>query len=135
MNTAQENKAFITQYFQALSGVAKTPELYDQYISPGNQALRDHINQAEAAFPRYEMIVRDMIAEGDKVAVRADWRATHQGEFMGVPASGRSIDVPFLIIYQIGADGLIADQWLQVDSVALMTQIGAMPMPDAPAEE
>lgn len=135
MNTAQENKAFITQYFQALSGAEKPPELLDQYISPSNQALRDHVNQAETAFPRYEMIVRDMIAEGDKVAVRADLRGTHQGEFMGVPASGRSIDVPFLIIYQIGADGLIADQWLQVDAVTLMIQIGAMPMPDAPAGE
>jgi predicted ester cyclase len=63
-----------------------------------------------------------MLAEDDKVVVRFTLRATHRGEFMGIPATGKPIAVPGIIIYRI-ANGKIAEHWMQVDSVALTQQL------------
>jgi steroid delta-isomerase-like uncharacterized protein len=123
---ASENKAFIRRYLDAISGKDKPAALQDQYIADSDQALRQHIAYSEGAFPRYELIAEDMLAEDDKVVVRFTLRATHQGEFMGIPATGKQIAVPGIIIYRI-ANGKIAEHWMLVDSPALMQQLGAQP--------
>ena len=118
-----ESKAFIQRYLDALSGKNKPPALVNQYVADVDEALKQHIAGAEAAFPHYELIAEDLIAEGDKVVVRFTLRATHQGDFMGVSATGRQINVPGIIIYRI-ADGKIVEHWMQIDSVAMMQQLG-----------
>jgi predicted ester cyclase len=118
-----ESRTFIQQYLAAISGKAKPPTLVNQYVADADAALQQHIAGAEAAFPHYELIADDLIAEGDKAVVRFSLRATHQGEFMGIPATGRSINVPGIIIYRI-ADGKIVEHWMQIDSAALMQQLG-----------
>ena len=100
MSTA-ESRAFIQRYLEAISGKEKPPALVNQYVADADEALRQHIAGAEAAFPHYEMMVEDLLAEGDKVAVRFTMRATHQGDFMGIPATGRQVNVPGIIIYRI----------------------------------
>jgi steroid delta-isomerase-like uncharacterized protein len=119
-----ENKAFIQQYLGAVSGKAKPPALVNQYVA--DDTLRHHIAGAEAAFPRYEMIFEDLVAEDDKVAVRFTMRATHQGDFMGIPATGRQVNVPGIIIYRI-ADQKIVEHWMHFDALALMQQLGVQP--------
>ena len=127
MSTA-ESRVFIQQYLAALSGKAKPPALVNQYVADTDEALQQHIAQTEAAFPHYELIADDLIAEGDKAIVRFSLRATHQGEFMGIPATGRSINVPGIIIYRMAANEKnevkIIEHWLQMDSLALLQQLG-----------
>ena len=124
--SASENKALIRRYLDALSGKDKPAALLDQYIADSDQALKQHIAYSESAFPRYELVAEDMLAEDDNVAVRFTLRATHRGEFMGIPATGKQIAVPGIIIYRI-ANGKIAEHWMQVDSAALMQQLGGQP--------
>ncbi len=121
--SASENKAFIRRYLDALSGQEKPAALVDQYIADSDQALKQHIAYSESAFPCYELIAEDLLAEDDKVVVRFTLRATHRGEFMGIPATGKQVAVPGLIIYRM-ANGKIAEHWMQVDSVELMRQLG-----------
>ena len=121
--SASENKAFIRRYLDALSGQEKPAALLDQYIADSDQALKQHIAYSESAFPRYELIAEDMFAEDDKVVVRFTLRATHRGEFMGIPATGKQVAVPGIIIYRL-AGGKIAEHWMQVDSVEMMRQLG-----------
>jgi len=121
--SASENKAFIRRYLDALSGQEKPAALLDQYIADSDQALKQHIAYSESAFPRYELIAEDMFAEDDKVVVRFTLRATHRGEFMGVPATGKKVAVPGIIIYRI-ANGKITEHWMQIDSGGLMQQLG-----------
>jgi steroid delta-isomerase-like uncharacterized protein len=78
------------------------------------------------AFPDFEMSVEDTIAEGDKVVIRVTARGTHQGEFMGMPPTGRRIEVPLIDIARI-RDGKIAEHWGVMDNAAMMQQLGAMP--------
>ena len=124
--SASENKALIRRYLDALSGKDKPAALLDQYIADSDQALKQHIAYSESAFPRYELVAEDMLAEDDNVAVRFTLRATHRGEFMGIPATGKQIAVPGIIIYRI-ANGKIAEHWMQVDSAALTQQLGGQP--------
>jgi predicted ester cyclase len=119
-----ENKALIQQYLAALSGKAKPPALVKQYVA--DEILQQHIAGAEAAFPHYEMVVEDLIGESDKVVVRFTLRATHQGDFMGIPATGRPINVPGIIIYRIAADKIV-EHWMQFDAMTMMQQLGVQP--------
>ena len=124
----EDNKALIRRYLDALGGNDKPPELVNQYVAESDEDLRQHIAMAEAGFPRYELPPDDIIAEGDKVVVRATMRATHLGEFFGVPATGKEVTMPLIIIYRI-ADGRIVEHWIQMDVFGLMQQLGAIPMP------
>ena len=121
-----ENKAFIRRYITAISGEAKTDALLSQYIS--DPELRRFIGGFEAGFPSYELQVEDMIAESDKVVVRATFRGKHLGEVRGVPATGKIVTFPVIIIYQLG-DGKILRHWLASDTLSLAQQIGAAPLP------
>ena len=126
--TTEDNKALIRRYLDALGGKEKPPALVNQYVAESDEDLRQHIAMAEAGFPRYELPPDDIIAEGDKVVVRATMRATHLGEFFGVPATGKEVNMPLIIIYRI-ADGRIVEHWIQMDVFGLMQQLGAIPVP------
>ena len=121
-----ENKAFIRRYITAISGEAKTDALLSQYIS--DPELRRFIGAFEAGFPSYELQVEDMIAESDKVVVRATFRGKHLGEVRGVPATGNTVTFPVIIIYQLG-DGKILRHWLASDTLSLAQQIAAASLP------
>ena len=121
--STNESRNFIQQYLAAINGVAKPPALVNQYVAADDEPLRQHIADAEVAFPYYVLFVEDLIAEHDKVVVRFRLQATHQGDFMGIPATGRQVDVPGIIIYRV-ADQQIVEHWMQIDSMALMQQLG-----------
>ncbi|MGZ9235246.1 MAG: ester cyclase [Anaerolineales bacterium] len=79
-----------------------------------------------AAFPDSRVVVDDVIAEGDKVAVRHRLQGTHQTEFQGVPATGRQVEVGGIVIFRI-EKGLIAEAWLNADIMGMMQQLGVVP--------
>ncbi len=123
-----DNKALIARYFAALSGKDKPRSVIDQYVSDEDDLLKQHIAMYEAAFARYELIADEMVAEGDKVAVQARMVATHTGDLMGIPATGRKVDVPIALTYWI-ANGKIVRHWILADAMTLMQQLGALPTP------
>jgi predicted ester cyclase len=128
--SAEENKAFIREYFAALSGKDKPASVVNRYVGDSDEALKQHIAGSEVAFPHYELIAEDMIAEGDKVAVRALLRAVNSGPFMGMPPTGKQVTVPGWLIYRV-ANGKIVEHWMLFDSMSLMQQLGALPQPQA----
>lgn len=128
--SAAENRALVAAYFDAISGKEKPTAVQEEYIADSDQALKDHIDLFEAAFPLYELIAEDVIAEGDRVAVRSTFRGTHQGEFAGIPATDRDVEIPVFLIYRI-ENGLIAEHWMQADVMGLMQQLGVLPVPDS----
>lgn len=131
--SADENKAFIRRYLSALSGQDKPLSVIRQYVAEEEAALIEHILDAEHAFPHYELVVEDLIAEGDKVNVRARFRGVHRGEFMGIPATGREFDVAAFVTYRI-SNNRIVEHWLLPDSLALMQQLGVVATPEAGRE-
>jgi steroid delta-isomerase-like uncharacterized protein len=81
-----------------------------------------------SAFPDEETTFEDQIAEGDKVVSRMTSRATHAGEFQGIPPTGKRITVTGIWIDWV-VGGKIAERWGQVDMLGVMQQLGVVPMP------
>jgi steroid delta-isomerase-like uncharacterized protein len=80
-----------------------------------------------AAFPDLRMSVEDVISSGDKVVARTRATGTHEGELMGIPATGRRIDVQLVDIIRFGDDGLAREHWGVFDSMTMMQQLGVIP--------
>jgi predicted ester cyclase len=118
--TTAECKQLIGRYLQALSGQAKTPDLVARWVSDPH--LMEHIEQAEAAFPCYELIADELIAERDLVMMRGTFRGVHQGSFAGIPATGRSVSAPLMIVYRL-ANNHIVEHWMQFDAGAVIAQL------------
>jgi len=76
------------------------------------------------AFPDLQAQLDDLVAADDKVAVRLTLRGTHQGEFQGIPATGRTIGYVSHEFYRV-RDGLIAEEWICSDMATLHDQLTA----------
>jgi predicted ester cyclase len=77
------------------------------------------------AFPNMNIIVEDMIAEGDKVAARCSVRAKHEGEFLGRAATQSPVDFSGMTIVRI-AGGKIVEAWNNFDFMVLHKQVGLL---------
>lgn len=78
------------------------------------------------AFPDSNFIIDDVIAEGDKVAVRHRLQGTHQAELQGIPATGRQVEIGAVVIFRI-ENGRVAEAWLNADIMGMMQQLGVVP--------
>jgi steroid delta-isomerase-like uncharacterized protein len=78
------------------------------------------------AFPDSYFTVEDMVAEGEKVATRKTFHGTHEGEFMGIPPSGRAVSMGLIDIVRI-SDGRVVEHWSMGDTLGLMQQLGVIP--------
>jgi steroid delta-isomerase-like uncharacterized protein len=94
----------------------------------GVEGVREFYDMYRSAFPDTEITIEDQLAEGNKVATRWTGRGTHQGELMGVPASGNRVEFAGMTIDRIEG-GKIAEEWDNYDALGLMQQIGAIPEP------
>ena len=97
---------------------------------PGQEGLKDVLRGMRAAFPDLYFSVEEQIAGGDKVLTRFEWTGTHQGEFLGVPATGRSVRVWGMVVDRLQA-GRIKDTRIIMDALGLMMQLGVFPPPKA----
>ena len=77
--------------------------------------------------------VGDILSVGDRIALRYTLRGTHDGELMGVPASGRQVASDGMVFARI-RDGMVVERWGVQDMLTLLGQIGALPGPGAAAE-
>lgn len=96
-------------------------------LAPTKAGVMDFFRMSRAAFPDMRMDVEDIVASGDKVVARVRLTGTHQGEFMGMPATGKRIDVQLVDITRFGDDGLAHEHWGVVDTLSMMQQLGAVP--------
>ncbi len=92
---------------------------------PAEQQL---VSMFLSAFPDLHFTIDDMLAEGDKVVLRVTGRGTQQGELLGVPPTDRQVTFSAMLIYRL-AGGKIAEQWAIMDTLGLLQQLGALPVP------
>jgi steroid delta-isomerase-like uncharacterized protein len=96
-------------------------------LAPTKEGVMEFFRMYKEAFPDMRMEAEDVLASGDRVVVRARATGTHEGEFMGMPATGKSIDVQLIDILRFGDDGLAHEHWGVFDALAMMQQLGAIP--------
>lgn len=90
--------------------------------------LQPFFSSVFSAFPDLQITLEDVIEEGDRVAARFTWTATHREAFMGILPTGRRVTVGGINIYRI-AGGRIAEEWWSEDVFGLLQQLGAVPSP------
>jgi steroid delta-isomerase-like uncharacterized protein len=94
--------------------------------SPDRDGLHDFVKQVRTAFPDLDARIDDVLVEGDEIAVRATIRGTHEGNFMGIPPTGKKVEVANYDFVRIENDQAV-EHWGTIDSAALMEQLGAAP--------
>ena len=113
-------------------------ELYDPAIAHhglGPEPLDHRANRGFyeglwAAFPGARLTIDDTVAEDDRLALRFHLAGEHRGEFMGVPATGRTFVLNAQTIMHF-RDGRVVERWTTGDLLGLLTRLGALPAPGA----
>ena len=92
----------------------------------GSEQIKQGITRLRAAFPDLRYTVEDMIAERDQVVVRYSGRGIHQGEFRGIPPTGKQMTYTGILIWRFG-DGKMVEHWAVADVLGLFQQLGVIP--------
>jgi len=124
MDQQRKNKEFIINYLTAVSGVEKPRELLEKYIS--DEALISHIEIFEAAFPKYDLFIDEMTAEGKRIIIKARVNGTHLGDLGGIPPTCKTVDFPVIVAYEIENEKIVS-HWMLADQMKLMEQLGVIP--------
>ena len=95
-------------------------------IASGREGVKGSIQALRSAFAGLHLNVEDAIADGDKVWLRLQATGTHDGPFMGVPATGRPIDITVIDIARI-VDGRLVEHWGVADRLRVVEQLGLTP--------
>jgi steroid delta-isomerase-like uncharacterized protein len=96
-------------------------------IPPTKDGVRQFFQMYFAAFPDLKFDVEDMVQSGDTVWTRCRATGTHSGDFIGIPATGKKIDIELIDIVRFGDDGLGHEHWGVLDALKMMQQLGVVP--------
>jgi steroid delta-isomerase-like uncharacterized protein len=94
----------------------------------GPRAQRDFLAGLFMAFPDLNLRPERLIAQENLVVVHFTVQGTHRGEFMGMPATGREVMIQAVDIFRLKREK-ITEQWVVMDALGLMQQLGAVPIP------
>ena len=97
-------------------------------ITPDKAGSRQGFALMFEAFPDMHIEVENMVANGDRVAIRSTFTGTHQGEMMGIPATGKQVRVGAMDIVRL-RDGKTTDHWGVLDNLGMLMQLGVIPTP------
>jgi steroid delta-isomerase-like uncharacterized protein len=138
--SADANKQILRRFFEELFNTGDL-SIADEIVAenfvndnnipgepPGREELKAFVTLLRTSFRDIHFTVDDQIAEGNKVATRLHFTGTHQGEFAGMPPTGKSINVTAINIQRVSG-GQIQETWLDWDALGTMQQLGAIPAP------
>ena len=100
-------------------------------LAPTKEGVLEFFRMYRAAFPDLRVDPEDVIASGDKVVVRVRATGTNTGDFMGMPATGKSMDIQLIDIVRFDEDGLGHEHWGVADVMKMMQQLGVVPTPES----
>lgn len=134
VQTEEQNKTVVRQFHEALD--SQNVNRFIEFLAPGSvghgAGPQEDVNAENAAqflqpffqaFPDMTHSIEDIFAKGDKVVARILIQATHNGDLMGIPATGNKVKYSQITIFQV-VDGKIKESWRLTDSLGLMMQLG-----------
>ena len=136
---SDENKAIIYRLIDEVWNQRKL-DILDEIVAPdavihsttvpdlsrGPEGAKQYVRLFWAAFPDLQVTTDDIVAEGDKVALRWSAHGTHEGRLMGIEPTGKPMTITGQAIYQIGA-GKIKEDWINADALGMLRQLGIVP--------
>ena len=125
--STEENKALVRREQEELWNHTGDLDAAGDLFAPElAEAARQEAADFRRGFPDVISTIEDIVAEGDRVAARWRARASHLGEYVGVPPTGKEVEFTGISMYRIEG-GRIAESWTVEDELGLMRQIGAVP--------
>jgi predicted ester cyclase len=125
----EDNKALVRREQEELWNHTGNLDAAEELFAPEQvEAARQEAADFRRGFPDVVSTIEDLIAEGDKVVARWRARATHRGEYVGIPPTGKEVEFTGISVYRIEG-GKIAESWTVEDELGLLRQIGAVPEP------
>ena len=137
--STEENKTLFLHYQDALR--SKNPDdlkavLAPDFVGhdlppglpPGPEGLILFRMKVNEVFADQKMVVEDLMAVDDRVIARFTLTQTHQGEYMGIAATGKPVTLELIEIDRM-ANGKIAERWARLDFLSLLRQLGATQIP------
>ena len=144
-STEDENRALVRRWFEEVWNRGRE-ELIEQLRAPdtratglgegnreslGHAPFRAFYSNLRRTFPDLHVTIEDIIAEGDKIAVRITMAGTHMGDALGTAPTGRTVSFGGIVMARI-VNGRIAEAWNNIDQLGILKQIGALPADSRP---
>ena len=135
---AEQNKALIRRWVESgwnKGDLGLADAMYaETYVGHGidvcgPEGLKQFVAMFRAAFPDLQFSIQDMLAEGPKVAWRFTIHGIQQGEFQGIPPTGRQVTMSGIVISRFD-DGMWSEDWVEADRAGMMQQLGVFPSPE-----
>ena len=139
--SAEENKEIVRRFW----GVWEEGNigLVDELVGPdyvnhspgmpnqpeGPEGIKAVVNMFRGGMPDLRVVIEDVIAEGDKVAMRYRIEGTHEGELFGVPPTGRRVSIESITVERVSG-GKIREHWRVTETLDMMRQLGAISAPE-----
>jgi steroid delta-isomerase-like uncharacterized protein len=137
------NQQLFQRYFDEVANAGNL-ELADEFFAPdylhhdpanpdprpmvGPQAVRDHLISLKGAFPDLVFEIEDMASDDDQIIVRWTARGTNTGDYFGMPATGKPIEITGMNTWRT-RDGKAIEGWVNRDDIGLLQQLGVIPTP------
>lgn len=131
--TSEKNREVVRRIYEDCLNTGQL-ELLNQFVGQdfvgidgqkGPAGFAGIIQELRQGFPDIHWTIEDLIAEGDRVAVRWEWQGTHQRTFRGFPASQKQMTNSAIAIYQL-RDNKVVQAWIQTDRLGFLQQIGVV---------
>lgn len=138
----------VRQFLEQVYNERKGMEVIDSLFAPGYVAhdpqrpggrvrgrdpLKARVEHLLEAFPDYRVEVHSVLSEGDRAVARFTASGTHEGEFQGIPPTGRRMAVTSFVEVRV-QDGRIVEAWQLVDALAMVGQLGLTVTPPEDAD-
>ena len=142
--STEENKALVRRFIEVANqgNVTEVSTTLDELFVPdfvrhdpaggfrSREDYKRHLFSLGAALPG-QLTIEDLIAEGEKVVVRYSFHGTHQGQWRGLPPTGRPVTFTGIFICRF-LDGKVVEGWENADVLSLVQQLGVVPAPGQP---
>ncbi len=94
-------------------------------VPRGPEAIKEHVASWIASFPDLRFSIEQMMSEGDRVVMQLLVEGTHQGPWLGIPASGKKLQIRMFTVHRV-VQGKIVEDWVLVDSLGVFQQLGVV---------
>ena len=95
-------------------------------VPRGPEAIKEHVAGWIASFPDLSFSIEQMLSEGDRVVTQLLMEGTHQGAWLGIPASGKKMQIRMFTIHRVLQSKIVED-WVLVESLGVFQQLGVVP--------
>ena len=137
--STEQNKTLVRRIFE--EGINQNKQdVFDELIAPsyvnhdipaptpGLDGFKMVIGMFLAAFPDMRVTIEEELAEGNKVITRGYFTGTHKGDFQAIPPTGKQIKVRYIDIWLV-ENGKLVENWVRLDELGMLQQLGVVPTP------